>query len=172
MRALRYVGPDGKRQDVAHAYIHPKLQSGNFPNLHVLLETDVERVLFDDNKKAVGVVFRPNPDFQPGTEQASLRTVKARKQVVLSAGALGTPLVLERSGVGSPEVLAGAGVPLVAPVPGVGENYLVSGPIFLHSPSHTQCSSQTLVSTAFPGQQGGIKDKGHIGLHGLVAVLW
>lgn len=126
MRTLRYVSPDGKRQDVAHGYIHPKLQSGNFPNLHVLVETDVERVLFDENKKAVGVVIRSNHDSQPGTEQHAAKTVRARKQVVLSAGALGTPQVLERSGVGSPEVLARAGVPLVASVPGVGENYLVS----------------------------------------------
>lgn len=146
MRALRYVNPDGKREDVAHAYIHPKLQSGKFPNLHVLVETDVERILFDDNKKAVGVTFRPNPDFQPGTEQGPLKTVKARKQVVLSAGALGTPLILERSGVGSPEVLARAGVPLVAPVPGVGENYIVSGLLFLYFPPHSQCFDHTLRS--------------------------
>ncbi|KUI56368.1 Alcohol oxidase [Cytospora mali] len=124
MRALRYVNPDGKRQDVVHAYLHPKLQSGNYPNLHVLVETDVERVLFDDNKKAIGVVCRPCADFQPGTEQDPPRTIKARKQVVLSAGALGSPHILERSGIGSPDVLARAGVPLVAPVPGVGENYL------------------------------------------------
>ncbi|KAK7727648.1 hypothetical protein SLS53_006697 [Cytospora paraplurivora] len=124
VRALKYINPDGKRQDTAYAYIHPKLQSGNFPNLHVLVETDVERVLFDDNKKAVGVTFRPGLDFQPGTEMDSPRTVRARKQVVVSAGAVGTPQILERSGVGSPEVLARAGVPLVAPIQGVGENYL------------------------------------------------
>ncbi|KAI7780807.1 alcohol dehydrogenase [Diaporthe eres] len=54
MHAQRYVGPDGKRQDTAHAYIHPKLESGEFPNLHVLVETDVERVIIDDNKTSVG----------------------------------------------------------------------------------------------------------------------
>lgn len=125
MRAQRYVGPDGKRQDTAHAYIHPKLESGEYPNLHVLVETDVERVIFDDNKKAVGVAFRTSAEFQPDSNQ-EIRIVKARKQVVLSAGALGTPQILERSGVGKPEVLSRAGVPLVASVPGVGENYLVS----------------------------------------------
>lgn len=128
MRAQRYVGPDGKRQDTAHAYIHPKLQSGEFPNLHVLVETDVERVVFDDDsKKAIGVVFRPSADFQPDVDQKEPpRVIKARRQVILSAGALGTPQILERSGVGSPEVLASAKVPLTASVPGVGENYLVS----------------------------------------------
>lgn len=125
MRAQRYVGPDGKRQDTAHAYIHPKLGSGEYPNLHVLVETDVERVIFDNDKKAVGVAFRTSAEFQPDSDQ-EIRTVKARKQVVLSAGALGTPQILERSGVGKPEILSRAGVPLVASVPGVGENYLVS----------------------------------------------
>ena len=127
MRAQRYVGPGGKRQDTAHAYVHPKLESGEYPNLHVLVETDVERVIFDDNKKADGVAFRPSADFQPDADQkAPPRIVKARQQVVLSAGALGTPQILERSGVGKPEVLSRAGVPLVTSVPGVGKNYMVS----------------------------------------------
>lgn len=127
MRAQRYVGPDGKRQDTAHAYIHPKLQNGEFPNLHVLVETNVERVVFDDNKKAIGVALRPSTDFQPDVDQSEPpRIIKARKQVILSAGALGTPQILERSGVGKPDILASAKVPLTASVPGVGENYLVS----------------------------------------------
>lgn len=47
-----------------------------------------------------------------------------KKTAVLSAGALGTPGILERSGIGNPDVLKRAEVPLVATVPGVGENYL------------------------------------------------
>lgn len=50
-------------------------------------------------------------------------TVKAKKLVVVSAGALGTPQILERSGVGNPDILNKVGVPVVANVPGVGENY-------------------------------------------------
>lgn len=123
MRALRYVGPEGKREDVAHKYLHPKLRSDKFPNLHVLVETDVERILFDDKKNITGVTFRPCSKFQPGTEQDTARSIKVRKTVVVSAGALGTPGILERSGIGSPEVLKRAQVPLVATVPGVGENY-------------------------------------------------
>lgn len=127
MRAQRYVGADGTRQDTAHAYIHPKLNSGEFPNLHILVETDVEKVIFNNNKRAVGVAFRPSADFQTDVDQeAAPRVVKAKHQVVLSAGALGTPQILERSGVGNPDVLSRAEIPLVASVPGVGENYLVS----------------------------------------------
>lgn len=54
-RYYRYVGLDGKRQDASHGYIHPKLQCGDYPNLHVLVEKQVLRVLFDENKKANGV---------------------------------------------------------------------------------------------------------------------
>lgn len=123
MRTLRYVGPEGKREDVASKYLHPKLRSDKYPNLHVLVETDVERVLFDDEKNITGVSFRPCPKFQPGTKQESVRSVKVKKTVIVSAGALGTPGVLERSGIGSPEILERAQVPIVAKVPGVGENY-------------------------------------------------
>ncbi|KAJ0120117.1 Alcohol oxidase [Diaporthe amygdali] len=123
MRALRYVSPDGKREDVAHKYLHPKLRSDKFPNLHVLVETDIERVLFDDEKHITGVTFRPCPKFQPDREGEPVRSIKVRKTVVLSAGALGTPGILERSGIGSPRILERAQILLVATVPGVGENY-------------------------------------------------
>ncbi|KAJ7278949.1 putative glucose dehydrogenase [Mycena rebaudengoi] len=121
-RAMRYISPDGKRQDAAHAYLHPRLRDGRHPNLHVVVESQVDRVLFDNTKRASGVVFRPNPMHQPDAV-SSPRTVKARKLVVVSCGALGTPLVLERSGVGNPDILRAAGVDLVADVPGVGREY-------------------------------------------------
>lgn len=121
---MRYIKSDGKRADVSHAYLHPKLQNDKYPNLHVLVETDVERVLFDSsNKRAVGVAFRPSATFQAGTENDAVRTVSAKKLVIISGGALGSPQILERSGVGQPEVLAKAGVPVIASVSGVGENY-------------------------------------------------
>ncbi|KAI1215196.1 putative alcohol oxidase [Annulohypoxylon truncatum] len=124
MRALRYVNPDGRRQDTAHKYLHPRLQDGSHPNLHVLVESQVERVLFDD-RKATGVAYRPNPTFQPPEDpsQDNMRVLKARKLVILSAGPFGTPMVLERSGVGDPQILERAGVPIVASVPGVGHDY-------------------------------------------------
>ncbi|KAK6065625.1 GMC oxidoreductase [Seiridium cupressi] len=123
-RWLRYVSPDGKRQDTAHTFLHPKLQSETYPNLHVVVESQVHRVIFD-GKKAVGVEYRPNPAFQAsiGLTQTPLRVVKARKMVVVSCGACGTPPVLERSGVGSSEVLKRAGVPVVEDLPGVGHDY-------------------------------------------------
>ncbi|KAK4122315.1 GMC oxidoreductase [Parathielavia appendiculata] len=120
--AYRYISPDGKRQDAATCYLHPLLNDGKHPNLHVLVESQVTRILFDNNNhKAVGVEFRPNPAF--GGDATELKTVRARKLVVASSGACGTPSLLERSGVGDPQVLQAAGIPLVASVPGVGNGY-------------------------------------------------
>ncbi|KAI1822578.1 GMC oxidoreductase [Xylaria intraflava] len=121
----RYASPEGKRSDVAHMYLHPLLRDGKHPNLHILVESQVIRVLFDENKRASGVEFRPNPLFQTGdtSTPAAKRTVHARKLVVVSSGACGTPSILERSGIGRAEVLEKAGVPLVENLPGVGHDY-------------------------------------------------
>lgn len=126
-RWQRYVSKDGKRQDTAHCHVHPLLQDGQHPNLHLLCNSKVVRVLFDDSTppRAVGVEYKPNEDAQPVLELSKTphKVVKASKLVVVSAGALGTPQVLERSGVGNPELLKKLDVPVVADVPGVGENY-------------------------------------------------
>ena len=123
-KSFAYVSPkDGRRQDVAHKYLHPLLQDGKHPNLHVLVESQVLRVFFDDNQRATGVEFRPNPRFQIGSNQGPVQTIKAKRLVVLTAGALGTPPILERSGVGDPEVLGRAGIQTTHALPGVGRNY-------------------------------------------------
>ncbi len=119
-RANRFVSTDGCRQDSAHTYLHPRLNDGNHANLHVVVESQVSRVLVEDGR-ATGVVFRPNPRFhQDDTSEVS---VLARKMVVVSCGALGSPAVLERSGIGRREVLSKAGVALVAENSGVGVGY-------------------------------------------------
>ncbi|TQN66623.1 Alcohol oxidase [Colletotrichum shisoi] len=124
-RWMRYVSPDGRRQDAAHTFLHPLLDDGRHPNLHVLVESKVIRVLLDDRKRAVGVEYTPNPDYQAvlNTTKRPVRRVRARKMVVVSCGACGTPGVLERSGLGDKRVLDRAGVPVVADLPGVGHAY-------------------------------------------------
>ncbi|KAI0891488.1 GMC oxidoreductase [Annulohypoxylon nitens] len=125
-RWLRYIDLEGKRSDTAHGYLHPRLRDGKHPNLHVLVESKIVRVLFDENKRACGVEFTPDPKFQVQMSIATRhpkQTVKARKLVVVSCGACGTPSVLQRSGIGPKEVLDRAGVPVVEDLPGVGNNY-------------------------------------------------
>ncbi|KAI1299859.1 alcohol oxidase-like protein [Xylaria venustula] len=124
-RAMRYVSLDGLRQDVAHTYLHPRLLDGKHPTLHVVVESQVVWILFED-KKATGVEDIPNPDSQPNPTQTqdSIRRIRARKLVISSCGTFETPALLERSGIGSREILNRAGVSdVVAHVPGVGEAY-------------------------------------------------
>ncbi|RYP53516.1 hypothetical protein DL768_001553 [Monosporascus sp. mg162] len=118
-RNLRFISPDGIRQDAAHAYLHPRLRDGKHPNLHVVVEHEVLRVITENNK-AVGVEIRANPAFQNCSQ---VHKIKGNKMVVVSAGTLGTPLLLERSGVGGKEVLTRAGIKVVADSPGIGENF-------------------------------------------------
>lgn len=132
-RSLRYISKDGKRQDAAHTFLHPKLQDGNHPNLHVLVESKVIRVLFDEDKRACGVEVTPNPNFQMtiGLTKHPKQVIKAKKLVIVSCGANGTPSVLERSGIGGSQVLERAGVPVVVDLPGVGSNWQDHNVVFL-----------------------------------------
>ncbi|KAI9151463.1 Alcohol oxidase [Paramyrothecium foliicola] len=123
-RNMRYVSPEGRRQDTAHAYLHPRLEDGQHPNLHVLVESQVDSVIFE-GKRAAGVRFRRNPLFKADTDSSDnpIQEIRARRLVIVSSGGLGSPALLERSGIGAPEILSRAGVSLVADVSGVGRNY-------------------------------------------------
>ncbi|EPE35077.1 FAD/NAD(P)-binding protein [Glarea lozoyensis ATCC 20868] len=145
-RALRFIGPDGKRQDTAHRYLHPRLQDGKHPNLMVLVESQVLRILFQGTK-ASGIEYQPNPAFQ---SSGTKKRIAAKKMVIVSAGALGTPLVLEKSGVGDPEVLKRASVPVVAEVPGVGKEY--QDHHLLAYPYHTSLDADETVDALTGGR--------------------
>lgn len=119
-RSNRFVSLEGQRQDASHTYLHPLLQDGKHSNLHVVVESTVSRVIVE-NQRATGVIFAPSAKFHPN--DATERTVRARKMVVVSGGAFGSPTLLERSGIGSSEILSKAGVPLVAENLGVGVGY-------------------------------------------------
>jgi alcohol oxidase len=103
------------------------MQDGKHSNLHILTESKVIRVLFDTSSppRAIGIEYKPNPDYQPtlSLSKSVHKTIKAKKLVVVSAGALGSPQILERSGVGNPKILKALDIDVVADVPGVGENY-------------------------------------------------
>lgn len=151
-RAMRWISRDGKRQDAAHTFIHPLLQDGKHPNLHVLCQSKVIRVIFDEHNKATGVEYTPNPEYQVDINLTMhpKAVVKARKMVIISAGACGTPLVLERSGVGDPEILQKAHVDLVADVPGVGHDYQDHHLVFY--PYRTALTPDETVDTLFDGR--------------------
>ncbi|KAJ7073334.1 hypothetical protein B0H15DRAFT_957324 [Mycena belliarum] len=116
-RMPKWISSDARRSDVAHHYIYNK----TWKNLSVLDGCLVRRVVIE-NDVATGVEYLFNNQIHESAPQ-DIRTVKARKMVVVSAGTMGSPLILERSGVGKKEVLERAGIPVVAELPGVGENY-------------------------------------------------
>lgn len=99
--------------------------------MHIICEQKVIRILFDESTppKAIGVEYCANPlataplnPEQPPTV-GEKHTIMAKKYIVVSAGALGTPQILERSGVGAKDVLEKAGVEVKVELPGVGAEY-------------------------------------------------
>ncbi|NJP95271.1 choline dehydrogenase [Nonomuraea sp. FMUSA5-5] len=96
----------GRRWSAADAYLRPALSR---PNLHVITNTTVDRVTFD-GKRATGI------------EHSGGAPLRARLEVILAAGAIGSPYLLLRSGVGAPDELRDAGVPIVHELPEVGKN--------------------------------------------------
>ncbi|HEY7806030.1 MAG TPA: GMC family oxidoreductase N-terminal domain-containing protein, partial [Croceibacterium sp.] len=98
---------DGRRETTAGAMLKPALARGN---IHLQTGAHVARVLVEDGR-AVGVCLTDG------------RTIRARHQVVLSAGAVQTPQLLMLSGIGPGEHLREMGIDVVKDVPGVGANY-------------------------------------------------
>ncbi|KAG9316078.1 GMC oxidoreductase-domain-containing protein [Chiua virens] len=118
--AYRYVDPaTGKRCDTASRYLYP--HSGN-PNVVIMVGKRVKRIIIE-NGRAVGVEYTSDAISDP-EKSRELITAKATKLVVVSGGAFGSPSILERSGIGSPRILAKHNVDVLVDLPGVGENYM------------------------------------------------
>ncbi|XP_070853715.1 glucose dehydrogenase [FAD, quinone] [Drosophila suzukii] len=101
----------GSRSSTAKSFLRPaRLRS----NLHVALFSHVTKVLTDPHtKRATGVQF---------IRDGRLQNVYATREVILSAGAIGSPHLMMLSGIGHAEELGRVGIPLVQHLPGVGQN--------------------------------------------------
>ncbi|MDO6965859.1 GMC family oxidoreductase [Rhizobium alvei] len=99
----------GQRCSAAAAYLHPV--TGR-PNLHILTRSMATEVLFTENR-ANGVRFLRN---------GALETVAARREVILSGGAFGSPHLLMLSGIGPGDELRKAGIAVRREVDAVGKN--------------------------------------------------
>ena len=76
------------------------------------------------NGRAVGIDYTSDAiSCQGQGADGEIVTVKATKLVVVSAGAFGSPAILERSGIGSPSILEKNNIRVLVDSPGVGENY-------------------------------------------------
>ncbi len=100
---------NGFRCSSAVGYLKPIRRR---PNLTVATKAHVERLCFDA-RRATGVVYR----------QSGCRIeIAARQEIILSAGAIGSPQLLQLSGVGPGELLQRFGIPVVHALSGVGRN--------------------------------------------------
>ncbi|MFC6490774.1 GMC family oxidoreductase [Nitratireductor sp. GCM10026969] len=102
---------DGRRVSAADAYLKPARRR---LNLRVETHARAVKLVFADGR-VQGVMVRT---------RSGERLFRARREVVLTAGAVQTPQLLELSGIGVPAVLQAAGIPVRHALPGVGENYL------------------------------------------------
>jgi choline dehydrogenase-like flavoprotein len=99
----------GRRWSAATAFLKPVL---NRPNLRLVTGAHVERILFE-GRRAVGLRY---------AHEGVSREARARGEVILAAGAIGSPQLLELSGVGAPDHLSAIGASVIHALPGVGEN--------------------------------------------------
>jgi len=114
----------GRRWSMADAFLHPVTHR---PNLTIYTQTQALRVLMDDQVRA---------DERHGAwtnaqhratgvrllKDGQIVDVRAHREVILSAGAIGSPHLMQVSGLGPAELLTRHGVPVAVELPGVGEN--------------------------------------------------
>lgn len=107
----------GTRCNTARSFLK---QAKKRANLTIITEASVRKILLD-GKDARALQY---------LRHGQLQEVKARKAVILSAGSIASPQLLELSGIGNPEILKQHGIEPLHPLPGVGENlqehYMVS----------------------------------------------
>lgn len=100
---------NGRRVSSARAYLYPAIKRGN---VDVRTHAHVQKILFEA-KRAVGIKY---------SRAGRTETVYARGEIILCTGSIGTPQLLQISGVGQPGLLGDIGVEVVHPLVGVGEN--------------------------------------------------
>ena len=103
----------GRRVSPARAFLYPAMKRGN---TQVITRAHVQKIDFS-NKRAVGVTYKPG-----GRHSGSI-SIKATREVVLCAGAIASPQILQLSGIGNHSHLQSLGIPTLLDLPGTGENF-------------------------------------------------
>ena len=138
----RYIDTEtGRRSDTAHNYIY---NQNHNKNLKILVRHRVVRVVFEYVFSSLLVCIFTYHDFNYGRGTCAVgieyvddtigrakgitepSIARASRLVVLSAGAFGSPATLERSGIGSKDVLSKNNIPQLVDLPGVGEHFMGS----------------------------------------------
>jgi choline dehydrogenase len=101
---------NGERWSTARGFLNPVRTR---PNLRIETNALTTKIILD-GKRAAGVAY---------TQHGVTREARCDREVILAAGAVKSPHVLELSGIGQPELLRSLGLPVLHELPGVGENY-------------------------------------------------
>lgn len=109
---FQFTIKDEKRHSTAQAFLKPALTR---KNLTVITHAHTKRIIFD-GKKAEGV------EYYLGEKHEKIETAKARREVILSAGAFASPQLLMLSGIGDSKLLSKYSIPVVHHNPNVGQN--------------------------------------------------
>ena len=134
----------GKRQSVARAYLE---EVKNYNNLKVKHKTDVSKIIFKD-KKAIGVEIKNNNKTE---------VYYCNKEIILSAGSINSPKILQLSGVGDPKLLKQNNIEVIHELPGVGKNLQDHLEIYIQHKSKTKDTLYNLSTNYFTQAIEGIK---------------
>ena len=134
----------GKRQSVARAYLE---EVKNYNNLKVKHKTDVSKIIFKD-KKAIGVEIKNNNKTE---------VYYCNKEIILSAGSINSPKILQLSGVGDPKLLKQNNIEVIHELPGVGQNLQDHLEIYIQHKSKTKDTLYNLSTNYFKQAIEGMK---------------
>ena len=154
---------NGRRVSAARAF----LSDVTGPDLQVLTEATASHLLFDGSR-VVGVRIR---------RRGSVIDLRARREVLLAAGTIESPLLLERSGIGRAEVLGRAGVGLRVEHPKIGEQVIEHRAVTVkarlrpglgHNPRLDTRTKRLAMAARYLVHRGGMLGRGPVDLIGLV----
>lgn len=103
------------REDAGRAFYYPIAASR--PNLHVFLNTTASRILWNDSNDSSG---KTASGVQVVRSDGTIRSLSATREVILAAGSIRSPALLELSGIGNPSVLSTLSIDTVVDLPSVG----------------------------------------------------
>ncbi|MCP4821724.1 MAG: choline dehydrogenase [Shimia sp.] len=140
----------GRRCSSAAAYLAPVRSR---ENLHVITDAQTEKVMVAGGR-ATGVRARV---------KGAMQEITARREVVLSAGAIGSPQILMLSGIGDPDALAPHGIEVKAALKGVGKNlqdHLQARPVFKTKLSTINVETSNIIKQAAIAAQYALTQRG------------
>ncbi|KAF1944605.1 choline dehydrogenase-like protein [Clathrospora elynae] len=152
-RLVRSIDP--KSQTRSSARINRYDRDASRPNYHILSNTAVSRITFEGTT-ATGVEY-------VSTLNGTKKTVRASKEVIIAAGSVHTPQILQLSGIGDATHLKRFGIESISDLPGVGQNlqdHLVLKVNYNYTSNQFPNGGSLQVNTTYAAEQRALYDAG------------